>query len=157
MLQSAAFYLVGNIPESFRSANLRSHFSHFVEKKMFICFHYRHRPEQERPRERILTAESEASASASATVSAPEGSTRSTGVTRTSKCCVVALRDESGADFVKMYRNRNWSLADGSMLPGKVRITKLDVHFDSLDGKTSGKQIRFFFLLLMTLYPDIPL
>ncbi len=143
--RKSTFYLVGNIPESFRSANLRSYFSHFVEKKLFVCFHYRHRPELERPQEGTLTVGQEAAV----TSSAPDEGVRGKSSTR---CCVVALRDEPGKDFVKMYRNKNWSLVDGSMLPGKVRISKLSVQFDPLEDGTSKSGKLLHCCILMTLY-----
>ena len=137
-LKKAVFYLVGNIPESFRSSSLRAYFSHFVEKKLFVCFHYRHRPEQEKPKEGMPTAIQEESAAALHS----KGSINTTGSARTSKCCVVALKSDAGIDFVKMYRNKNWSLADGSMLSGVVRINKLNVNFDPLDStEPPGKAI----------------
>ncbi|KAG8451269.1 hypothetical protein GDO86_003482 [Hymenochirus boettgeri] len=38
-------FVVGGIPSTFRSAQLRNYFSQFTESDGFVCFHYRHRPE----------------------------------------------------------------------------------------------------------------
>lgn len=37
--------IVTNIPDSFRTPDLRNFFSEFIEKGAFICFHFRHRPQ----------------------------------------------------------------------------------------------------------------
>lgn len=37
-------FVVANIPEVFRTPDLRNYFSLFIEKEAFICFHFRHRP-----------------------------------------------------------------------------------------------------------------
>ncbi|XP_059164402.1 G patch domain-containing protein 3-like [Physella acuta] len=39
------YAVVSNIPENFHTADLRAHFSSLIESKLFICFHFRHRPE----------------------------------------------------------------------------------------------------------------
>lgn len=39
------FFVIGNIPGHFRSHNLRTFFSQFIEKRGFTCFHFKHRPE----------------------------------------------------------------------------------------------------------------
>ena len=133
------FFLVGNIPAKFRSADLRAMFSHFVEKEYFVCFHYRHRPEQVQASEAHAT-----SSSSSNTVTDIEELTRDTsparaggGVTKT-RCCVAALeRNGRGArTFVEMYANKNWSTADGGFLRQKVRITQMKVNF-----KTTGQNL----------------
>lgn len=37
-------FVVANIPEVFRTPDLRNYFSLFIEKEAFNCFHFRHRP-----------------------------------------------------------------------------------------------------------------
>lgn len=115
-LKNSIFFLIGNIPESFRSANLRSYFSQYVEKKSFSCFHYRHRPELVKQDGQGVLGETEATSLQS------KGSRRVT-----SKCCVVAVKSKFGNDFLKMYQNKNWAHHDGSLLVGKVRINNLKV------------------------------
>lgn len=39
--------VVTNIPESFRTRDLRNFFSEYVEKGAFTCFHFRHRPQSQ--------------------------------------------------------------------------------------------------------------
>ena len=122
MEDDAMHFFVGNIPHSFRSADLRCHFSSYVEGKYFKCFHYRHRPEeynssqeehpsllfQEPPSAGSLTAEAK----------------------RTRKltyCCVVAVKSHIGRTFMEKFSGNNWSRSDGGLLPGKVRISKLNI------------------------------
>ncbi|XP_042856097.1 G patch domain-containing protein 3-like [Penaeus japonicus] len=40
----AMYLVVTNIPESFRTPDLRNYFSLFIERGAFNCFHFRHRP-----------------------------------------------------------------------------------------------------------------
>lgn len=128
-LKDSVFFLVGNIPGVFRSADLRAYFSQFAEKKSFSCFHYRHRPEQLKPRSDLKDTHSVADVP----LAAPEASAGAAWGARggghaATRCCVVAVRDEgAGKDFVKRYHKKNWSCSDGSLLPGKVRISRLDV------------------------------
>lgn len=39
--------IVSNIPENFRSRDLRNFFSEFIEREAFKCFHFRHRPQSQ--------------------------------------------------------------------------------------------------------------
>ena len=41
-----ALALVSNIPPTFHSADLRRHFTDWVEAGSFLTFHFRHRPEK---------------------------------------------------------------------------------------------------------------
>lgn len=140
--RDCVFFLVGNIPAKFRSADLRAVFSQFVEKEHFVCFHYRHRPEQIQATQ-AETTNTTSSNSESAVVMATDvgGSAHSHseagGVAKT-KCCVVALerKDGGGRGFTQMYANKNWSTADGGFLRQKVRITEL-----KLDFKTTHKNM----------------
>lgn len=45
--EAAVYLIVSGIPSALRSAQLRNYFSQFREERGcgFICFHYRHRPE----------------------------------------------------------------------------------------------------------------
>lgn len=128
-LKHSIFFLVGNIPPFFRSANLRIYFSQFVEKKLFVCFHFRHRPEQLRRRS---DPHSSSDVGRSNVVATPSRHGEDKGGNPGTKCCVVAVGSEDvGKEFVKMYHKKNWSAADGSLYPGKVQITKLNVRIDS--------------------------
>ena len=152
---TSRFFLVGNIPAKFRSADLRAVFSQFVEKGYFVCFHYRHRPEQlHRSQEEHGASTSNTKPETTAAIVIPtdthtlgsdESSTHSQsqshevqtvaeGVAKT-KCCVVSVTDSGRRDggagkFVQMYANKNWSLADGGMLRQTVRISELRVDFE---------------------------
>lgn len=150
--KSCRFFLVGNIPAKFRSADLRAVFSQFVEKEYFLCFHYRHRPEQLQPQQsqrdhvtsitksqaQYETAETSLTTDTATDInsihSQPVAQPRSQeGVAKT-KCCVVAMvksgRYDGGAEtFVQMYGSKNWTTADGGLLRQKVRISELQVDF----------------------------
>lgn len=123
-LRNAVFFLIGNIPASFRSASLRNFFSYFVEKKAFVCFHYRHRPEQIRHKEPL---EESAAPIHSKEIQSKSNSTD----IAESRCCVVAVEPKFEKEFAEMYRNKNWSHSDGSLLASKVRSSKLKVKFSS--------------------------
>lgn len=135
--RACVFFLVGNIPAKFRSADLRAVFSQFVEKEYFTCFHYRHRPEQLQATQAEDTSGDGRSTTATVTVTDVDGSTTHShvgepagGVAKT-KCCVVATeRNGHGAKaFVQMYADKNWSTADGGFLRQKVKIIELKVDF----------------------------
>ena len=126
--RECVFFLVGNIPAKFRSADLRAVFSQFVEKEYFVCFHYRHRPEQ------IQASQTETTSSSAAGITTDVGvpAHREAGGVAKSKCCVVAMERggiNGGRTFVQMYANKNWSTADGGFLRQKIRITELKVDF----------------------------
>lgn len=129
---SSTFFLVGNIPKSFRSSNLRVYFSNFVEKGIFSCFHYKHRPEHLRGSKQLLNTSSEAEATPSASKETKDGHP-------TSKCCVIAVKNEFSGDFLKTHQSRNWSQEDGSLLTAKVHINKLDISHPSTLGESAGK------------------
>ena len=116
----AAFLLVGNVPNFFHSADLRCHFSHYTEGNYFKCFHYRHRPEEFRSKDglRNVPLESQEVSTAEASISAPK---------RTTHCCVVAVYNAKVQAFLEKCHGKNWTRQNGSFLPGKVRIARLNV------------------------------
>lgn len=130
-LEGSLFFLVGNIPTTFHSANLRNHFSHFVEGEHFRCFHYRHRPEEEHnllDMKRNGPSSLQDSSATDGLMTSTSTSYSSSGGTRKRRhCCVVAVFDQFGKVFVEKYHNKNWSQTDGGLLPGKVRISRLNV------------------------------
>lgn len=143
-----SFLLIGNIPAKFRSADLRAVFSHYVEKGCFLCFHYRHRPEQihnnSDPSTSRLARETTPTTKVASSVLCDTDSTHSTqsgsqlqeaSIAKT-KCCVVAMETstrEQGSGvkaFVRAYADKNWSTADGGLLRQRVRISELKVDFN---------------------------
>lgn len=149
--KSCRFFLVGNIPAKFRSSDLRAFFSQFVEKEYFVCFHYRHRPEQlhAQPDHSNTELRREASDRLSTGVDLGTSHSHQSDTQRTAleegeaktKCCVVAMssgRSGGVGKFVQMYGNKNWSTADGGLLRQRVRITELKV--DISGGHSSPTQ-----------------
>jgi hypothetical protein len=137
--RDCVFFLVGNIPAKFRSADLRAEFSQFVEKEYFVCFHYRHRPEQIQPSPAETTSSSAESTEVTTDVGGPSHVHGEAGGVAKTKCCVVAMeRDGNGGRrFIQMYANKNWSTADGGFLRQKVRITELKVDFNGKNQTSS--------------------
>lgn len=146
--RKCVFLLIGNIPAKFRSADLRAVFSHYVEKGCFLCFHYRHRPEQIQDKSdtsctsnptlvttETVTTSASGSCDTGSTHSDQGGPARGVGVAKTN-CCVVAMEqserelDGGAMEFVQAYANKNWSTADGGLLRQRVRISELKVDFD---------------------------
>lgn len=142
-LKNSVFFLVGNIPSSFRSANLRAYFSQYAEKKAFACFHYKHRPEHLRPehlRRKGATQEErkeQLECTDETEVTPTQQANRGDSIS--SRCCVVAVKKGFGCDFMKMYQNKNWAHHDGSLLAGKVRISKLSTAPDQPAEDKAGK------------------
>ena len=138
------FFLVGNIPAKFRSADLRAVFSQFVEKEYFVCFHYRHRPEQIQASPAEITSINSESTGITTDVhvgGSAHSHSETGGVVKT-KCCVVAMErnGNGGRTFVQVYANKNWSTADGGFLRQKVRITELKVDFEATHQSSSPNQ-----------------
>ena len=139
--RDCVFFLVGNIPSKFRSADLRAVFSQFVEKEYFICFHYRHRPEQIQtspPEPTSSTPELHNEITTDVGTGGPSRHGAAGGVAKT-KCCVVAMErsGNGGREFVQMYANKNWSTADGGFLRQKARITELKIDFRTIHQTSS--------------------
>ncbi len=102
---NSSFFLIGNIPASLHAADLRAFFSRLIEGGVFLCFHYKHRPEHSK-----------------------DGAATTTSDTPT-KCCVAVLKKgrEEERDFFKDYSNKNWFGSNGDPLRSKVRIQSLTV------------------------------
>lgn len=139
--RDSIFFLVGNIPASFRSAKLRAFFSQHTEKNGFACFHYKHRPEH--LKEKAVGEEQLEGAEA-----APSHSKGSGQGSVTSRCCVVAVKSQFGTDFLKTYHNKNWAHQDGTLLVGKVRISKLNVSH-STNNNEAGNAMMIGLLITM--------
>lgn len=119
-LGESSFFLIGNIPGRFHSSDLRAFFSHFTEKRGFVCFHFRHRPEQ-------LIHQPQTAAQFEGSSRTDDDSEGRVGKTANTTCCVVAVTRKLGNEFVSLYQNKNWALADGTLLPGRVKIRNLRI------------------------------
>ena len=129
-MEGSTFFLLGNIPPSFHSVNLRDHFSHFVEGGRFRCFHYRHRPEEHyhhRPEEHYQRVNTQVESMPPISYASSSSSSFSGTFKKGTHCCIVAVVDHFGNEFVEQYHSKNWSKSDGGLLPGKVRVSKLNV------------------------------
>lgn len=106
-------YIIGNIPSQFRSADLRAYFSQFTEKKGFTCFHYRHRPQV-----------------AMATTDGSEDKNE-----KNDCCCIVKVDPNMIDEFLHLYNNQPWELANGELIEGSVKINLAEE--DSIKSKLS--------------------
>ena len=120
VLDESSFFYVGNIPGQFHSSDLRAFFSHLIERKGFVCFHFRHRPEQ------LVTSKTTQSEQEGDVQCASSGAERERRKELKTNCCVVAVVRKLEGEFLR-YRNKNWSHPDGELLPQRVRISRLRV------------------------------
>lgn len=111
------YFIIGNIPSEFRSADLRAYFSQFTEKKGFKCFHYRHRPQ-------IATVTTDGSQDPNV---------------NSYCCCIVKVNPNMVDEFLHLYNNRPWELASGELVKGLVKINVADE--DNLKSKLLNHQI----------------
>lgn len=139
--RNCSFVLVGNVPGVLRSSDLREFFSHIVEKRGFVCFHYRHRPEhvasapftaasdeaplRECPEEREGDVELVQSLTSEA--STADGDGRATAAS--TRCCVAAVDKRLEEEFLSRYRGRHWARSGGELLRRKVKISRLSVSY----------------------------
>ncbi|XP_076869431.1 G patch domain-containing protein 3 [Brachyhypopomus gauderio] len=126
------YFVVSNIPASFRSADLRNYFSQFIESGGFLCFHYRHRPEV-----CVTPAESDVVPPGSPSAADAEGPGEGGGAaggggSRRRRCCVVAVRPDAADRFTKMYAGNPWIDAEGGWLARRclVRRVRVSDHTD---------------------------
>lgn len=118
---TATVFLVGNIPTSFHAYDLRAFFSHFTEKRGFVCFHFRHRPEYLSAGDGGKEVEEGGSLAATRTSTDIHGGRKRA---RT-MCCVVAVRRGIEREFLRLYRGKNWSGLSGESLTRRVRLREL--------------------------------
>ena len=142
--KKCSFVLVGNIPAELRSADLRAFFSHITEKRGFVCFHFRHRPEQLRQTKGLSTEgavektaeghEEEAEQAKNVNSEPSEGdsveeSAYSVPAAAGTRCCVAAVSRRFEAEFLRRYSGRHWAKSGGELLRRKVKLSKLSVHY----------------------------
>lgn len=96
----AMYAAVSNIPGNFHTADLRAHFSSLIESKLFICFHFRHRPEN--------TANSNDSLRL-------RNITRSRESSKKRFCCVVKIINTRNQELMN-YNEKHWSDVTGDLL-----------------------------------------
>lgn len=126
-LHSLVYFAISNIPESFRSADLRNYFSQFIEGRGFHCFHYRHRPEVIREPNRP----EKGSPSPPDPEEEPETPVGSAGrTTASSRCCVVAVHAKEADRFVRMYAWNHWISSKGNLLSRRCVVKRVKVSSD---------------------------
>lgn len=132
-LKSLVYFAISNIPESFRSADLRNYFSQFIEGRGFQCFHYRHRPEviKDQNRPEIANEEKGSSSSPTGTENDEEttiGSAKKK--TTKSRCCVVAVHTTEADRFARMYAGNHWISTKGNLLARRCVVKRVKVSND---------------------------
>lgn len=119
------YCLIGNIPITFHSADLRNYFATFVKEQKFDCFHFRHRPQfisigNENGNETGLS----------------ENNNNFNNVPIIEKktfCAIVKFNNEYNLNlFIKFYHGKYWMDKLGNDLEGrcviqKVRLNKNEV------------------------------
>ena len=113
------YVLVGNIPSKFRSVDLRSFFSQFVETGKFECFHFRHRPEVLKRKtgnefyikEDIITDDF---------------------IKGRTTCCVVRLKKENVEELLENYDGENWTDKNGKLSAHKAVVSRIVVKSSEL-------------------------
>ncbi|XP_020391817.2 G patch domain-containing protein 3 [Rhincodon typus] len=136
--QDYIYAVVGNIPRSLRSADLRHQFSQFTESGGFSCFHYRHRPERRRPL-------------SSTPATAPEPGRSPT------CCCVVRLPAERASSFQLMYDGCQWLDRLGDSLQSRcfIRIVRAaEIAASHLFSYKTRKELRSRRALSETFTPE---
>lgn len=132
-LNSLVYFAISNIPESFRSADLRNYFSQFIEGKGFHCFHYRHRPEVIREHNRPEIANEEKGSPSPTDTENDQETTIGPAkkYTTKSRCCVVAIHAKEADRFVRMYAGNHWISSKGNMLARRCVVKRVKVSNDT--------------------------
>lgn len=132
-LNSLVYFAISNIPESFRSADLRNYFSQFIEGRGFQCFHYRHRPEVIREHNRPEIASGEKVPPSPTDIENDQETTVGPAKKRTAKsrCCVVAVHAKEADRFVRMYAGNHWISSKGNLLAGRCVVKRVKVSVDN--------------------------
>ncbi|XP_010865398.2 G patch domain-containing protein 3 [Esox lucius] len=135
----AMYYVICNIPSSFRSANLRNFFSQFIECNGFLCFHYRHRPEVLKESEGTqdnlpdhITIDTVKADNRNATL---KNDCASSAKNVKTCCCVVSVPAREADRLVKMYAGNQWIDSKGNWLARRCVIRKVKVS-DTTDADT---------------------
>lgn len=131
-LNSLVYFAISNIPESFRSADLRNYFSQFIEGRGFQCFHYRHRPEVIRENNRPEIASAEKGIPSPTDTENDQETTIGSATKRTTKsrCCVVAVHAKEADRFARMYAGNHWVSSKGNLLARRCVVKRVKVSND---------------------------
>lgn len=86
------YLYLGNIPIDFKSADLRFFFSNVIEKEVFSCFHYRHRPETQIVGSDVIEQLSDTSNDTASK----------------SCCCIIKCHKKSSISTIQKYNGKEW-------------------------------------------------
>lgn len=135
--KESIYVLIGNIPEKLRSADLRAFFSQFIESQGFICFHYRHRPENKLfSSVHPITTESTENNDNNTERQSSSESQDSKGLDRNAnkvkhsetKCCVTIMEKGKFPNFMRCYRRRIWTDKEGNYLNSRIFISAIKIN-----------------------------
>ena len=98
------YFIVRNIPPSWRSHHVRNFFYHSVEEGHFRTFHFKHRKEINICDLQIDSKD-----------------------TREQCCCLIELEPGSSPSVLSFYNNRNWVFTDGRVTREKCIILRVKV------------------------------
>eukprot|EP00111_Clytia_hemisphaerica_P009009 TCONS_00026397-protein len=109
---------IGNIPKHYRSADLRTFFSEFIEKGAFDCFHYRHRPESTKVKQ----------------ASEINNEGHKDKEEKSTCCCIIKIRNTFVKKFQQKYHKRRWYGAE-RLYSDKTLCIILEINVDSTQPK----------------------
>ena len=115
-VENTKVLFIGNIPKDYRSADLRTFFSEFIEKGAFDCFHYRHRPESSNIKQ----------------TSGNEGVKDQ--VEKNTCCCIIKIKNKFVKKFKQKYHKRRWYGAE-KLYSNKTLCIIAEINVDSAQSK----------------------
>ena len=111
--ESELLAIIGNIPHSYHSRDLRNYFSQFIETKGFKCFHFRHRPEGNLTENDPKSREKDDST----TSDQPQKNKR--------LCCVVKVYKDRFTELIQLYDRHHWLDGNGESIPVLCAIVQI--------------------------------
>ena len=103
-----SYVLVSNIPAKLHTCDLRKFFSDFVETEKFICFHYRHRPEQGRISDSDKNSVQQMTSYSKQVCGRVHTANTAKNDIKKTCCCIVKLRTEWVSGFIQKYHRKHW-------------------------------------------------
>ncbi|XP_003745248.1 G patch domain-containing protein 3 [Galendromus occidentalis] len=110
MADAYTYVMIHNIPQNYRSCDLRDFFSQLIETGAFRCFHFRHRPEVQKIKD-FETVEDD----------------RSGKQTRNTCCCIAMVQKARLEELLTTYDGAFWVTKEGETLNSKCHIRRVIV------------------------------